>query len=121
MRGCNGTYLNVKFLDCDGARLAHAVCPAHCLVLQGRIEGRLHEEDVIGGVSLMPTASLRMLSRNTVVGGSFWKASIACTRYNYMLGMLLSASRIPFACLTYRLPAVRVSCICQNRHTACGT
>lgn len=29
-------------------------------------------------VRLMPTLPLRMDSRNTVVGGSFWKASIAC-------------------------------------------
>ena len=42
-------YFDVEFLDGDGARLAHAVCPAHCLVLQGRVQGRLHEEDVVGG------------------------------------------------------------------------
>ena len=30
-------------------------------------------------VRLMPTLPLRMDSRNTVVGGSFWNASIACS------------------------------------------
>jgi hypothetical protein len=34
----------------------------------------------LAAVRLMPTAPLRMLSRNTVVGGSLWKASMARAR-----------------------------------------
>ena len=38
----SGAHLDVELLDSDGACLAHAMCTADGLVLQGGVEGRLH-------------------------------------------------------------------------------
>ena len=42
-------HLDVELLHDNWPRLAHAVRAAHGLGLQGGVEGRLHEEDVVGG------------------------------------------------------------------------
>lgn len=42
------THLDVQPLDLHRPLLPHAPCPAHCLVLQCRVEARLHEEHHVG-------------------------------------------------------------------------